>query len=228
MYTHYSLRDMDMQEAQITVLDYNIEDVVNELIALGYEYHQRGWCLGTSGNFSVVLNRDPLHVLITASGKDKSRLTRDDFVIVDETGSKICNSNGKPSAETQLHLAAILNGNAGAVLHTHSIWATVLSHKFIDKEYLQIEGFEMLKGLSGIQTHDTTVSIPIFKNQQEMDSFREKVESKFKTKSENMKHAYLIEKHGMHAWGSNLVEAKRHVEIMEFLLEAIARLDGGQ
>ena len=32
------------------------------LIRLGSEFHRRGWVLGTSGNFSVVVSRDPLRL----------------------------------------------------------------------------------------------------------------------------------------------------------------------
>jgi hypothetical protein len=49
-------------------------DNVDQLRAIGREFHGRSWSLGTSSNYSVVVSRDPLELLITASGKDKSAL----------------------------------------------------------------------------------------------------------------------------------------------------------
>jgi methylthioribulose-1-phosphate dehydratase len=42
-------------------------------------------------------------------------------------------------------------------------------------------------------------------------------------------HALLLQRHGLYTWGDTLEEAERHVEILEFLLEAVgrARTDGG-
>ena len=65
------------------------DDAATGLRAVGREFHARGWSLGTSSNYSVVLDRDPLELLITASGKDKSALGPDDFVRVDASGRLI-------------------------------------------------------------------------------------------------------------------------------------------
>ena len=97
------------------------------LAELGRDFHRRGWMLGTSGNLSVVLNRDPLRVAITSSSVDKGRLTSDQFLEIDADGTVITHSGGKPSAETLVHLAIIRSTNAESVLHTHSVWSTILS-----------------------------------------------------------------------------------------------------
>ena len=55
----------------------------------GANFWQRGWSLGTSSNYSVVLSKRPLELLITASGKDKGRLTREDFVRVGPDGKPL-------------------------------------------------------------------------------------------------------------------------------------------
>jgi len=36
-------------------------------------------------------------------------------------------------------------------------------------------------------------------------------------------HGFLLRRHGLYTWGKDLVEAKRHVEILEFLLEVLGR-----
>jgi len=39
-------------------------------------------------------------------------------------------------------------------------------------------------------------------------------------------HAFLLRRHGLYTWGRDLKEAKRHVEILEFLFEAVGRVSG--
>ena len=198
-----------------------------ELRALGAMFHQRGWCLGTSGNFSMVVSRDPLLVLVTASGKDKSMLGADDFVVVGEDGQPVGEASARPSAETLLHIAAARRAGAGAVLHTHSVWSTILSDRWIDRGHLEISGFEMLKGLKGITTHDTSVKLPVFENTQDIPAFAAELEERLSDSKQPMEHGYLIQKHGMHTWGADLAEARRHVEILEFLFEAVGRMELG-
>src|SRR5690349_18994265 len=106
--------------------------VAETFIRLGAEFHRRGWVLGTSGNFSAVTSRQPLQLLITASSMDKGRLTADHFLEVDQNGSAVNGSVGKPSAETLLHIAVVRATGAAAVLHTHSVWSSVLSDLYGD------------------------------------------------------------------------------------------------
>src|SRR4029079_4163568 len=117
-------------------------------------------------NYSVVINRDPLELLITASGKDKGRLGRTDFVRVNASGKPTSDGQPKSSAETLLHVVAAQQPGVGAVLHTHSVWSTLLSEYFFEKGGIEISGFEMLKGLAGVPTHEYTAWVEIFENTQ--------------------------------------------------------------
>ena len=204
-------------------------DAVDRLRAIGREFHGRGWSLGTSSNYSVVASREPLELLITVSGKDKSALGRDDFVRVDATGRPVDGSGKKSSAETLLHcLLAELIPSVGAVLHTHSVWSTILSGADLERGSLRIEGYEMLKGLSEIATHDTVEEVPIFANSQDMVALAEEIRARFAvadwTKSARPPfHGFLLARHGLYTWGRDLDEARRHIEIHEFLFEAVAR-----
>ena len=76
---------------------------------------QRGWCDGTGGNFSVVLSRAPLELLMAPSGVDKGTVAPADLIVVDKEG-QVVRGSGKASAETLLHLAILSSTNAGAVL----------------------------------------------------------------------------------------------------------------
>jgi len=131
------------------------EAATQGLIETGAFFHANRWSYGTSSNYSVVLSHEPLRILITASGRDKSKLGLNDFVIVDETGRAIDPTFAKPSAETLLHVVAAREAGAGAILHTHSIWGTLLSDLYASEKGFAIEGLEMLKGLHGITTHAT-------------------------------------------------------------------------
>ncbi|MGH9802564.1 MAG: class II aldolase/adducin family protein, partial [Blastocatellia bacterium] len=125
----------------------------NLLAECGRNFYQRGWVLGTSGNFSAVVEHDPLRLLITASGNDKGQLAANHFVQVDEAGQVVA-GNGKPSDETSLHLTLVRQRGAKSVLHIHSVWSTVLSDAFASKGGIKIAGYDMLKGLAGVRTHE--------------------------------------------------------------------------
>ncbi len=107
-------------------------------------FYQRGWALGTSGNFSAVISPEPLRLLITASGMDKGRLTTDQFVQVDADGAVVAGV-GRPSDETKLHLTIVRRRSALAVLHTHSVWSTTLSSLMVNDSGIEIAGYEMLE-----------------------------------------------------------------------------------
>ncbi len=199
------------------------EQAVDELRAVGRLFYQREWSVGTSSNYSVLLNRDPLELLVTASGKDKGQLSRADFVRVGSDGLSTSDGQAKSSAETMLHVVAAKRPGVGAVLHTHSVWATILSDLFSEQGGLQIEGYEMLKGLAGVKTHQTTSWLPIFANTQDIASLAEQVATRWDAAERPIEHGFLIRRHGLYTWGADLAEARRHVEIYEFLFECVAR-----
>ena len=89
------------------------------LCETGRMFHQRGWSLGTSSNYSVVLQQQPLQLLVTASGKHKGRLTRNDFVQVGADGKPLHEDQPKSSAETLLHVAIAHSGALSAVERSH-------------------------------------------------------------------------------------------------------------
>ena len=191
------------------------------LAELGRDFHRRGWALGTSGNFSAVIQREPLRVAITASSLDKSRLSSENILEVDADGKLLGAASGKPSAETLLHLAIVRVAGAGAVLHTHSVWSTILSDYHMGHGGFFIEGYEMLKGLDGVTTHDHREWIPILENSQDMQALAS--ETRRMLEENSTTHGFLIRRHGLYTWGKDLTEAARHVEILEFLLESVGR-----
>jgi methylthioribulose-1-phosphate dehydratase len=191
------------------------------LAEVGQRCHARGWALGTSGNFSAVISREPLRLAITASGKDKRTLSVDDILTVGSEGEPVEASAGRPSAETHLHLTLARARHAGAVFHTHSIWSTILSERFAAAGGVSICGYEMLKGLQGVTTHQHREWIPILENDQDIPRLARELESVLE--QHGGAHAILLRRHGLYTWGATLSEAERHVEILEFLFETMGR-----
>ena len=190
------------------------------LASAGREFFRRGWVLGTSGNFSAVLSHEPLRLAITSSGVDKGALTAADVLQVDGD-ARVIQGAGRPSAETKLHIRVVRLRGASAVLHTHSVWGTILSEAYAAQDGLSIEGYEMLKGLEGVVTHEHREWLPIITNCQDADVLAQRVEAAL-TRHPNA-HAFLIRRHGLYTWGQSIAEAQRHVEILEFLLEVVGR-----
>jgi len=198
----------------------SFERTAAELAAVGRGFYARGWVLGTSGNFSAVINREPLRLAITSSSVDKGELTAEHILQIDAAG-KVLTGSGRPSAETLLHLAVVRLRRAGAVLHTHSVWSNILSDAYAADRGLAIGGFEMLKGLEGVATHEHREWLPILENSQDMPALAMSVEEALTQHPET--HAFFLRRHGLYTWGKDIAEAKRHVEILEFLLEVRGR-----
>jgi len=200
--------------------DTDFRKIATELAASGRAFYARGWALGTSGNFSAVILRQPLRLAITSTGLDKGSLTPEQFLEIDDS-TQVLRGREKPSAEALLHLTVVRELHAGAVLHTHSVWSTVLPGSHAANGGIALEGYEMLKGLEGVRTHKHREWLPILENSQDMTELAIRVST---TLRENRGiHGFLLREHGLYTWGSDLQEARRHVEILEFLMEVLVR-----
>jgi methylthioribulose-1-phosphate dehydratase len=168
-----------------------------------------------------VVQRHPLHLAMSPSGIDKGEITPEQVVLVDENARVVSQHNAKPSDESLLHIRIVKERQAGAVLHTHSVWNTIVSDQYADAGGLTLKGFEMLKGLQGVKTHEHSEWLPIIENSQDMPALAKTVGQ---TLLEHpAAHGFLLRGHGLYSWGENLAQAKRHVEILEFLLEITGR-----
>ena len=193
-----------------------IQELREQLTKTIADLHGRRWCEGTGGNFSVVVQRDPLHLLMAPSGVNKGQVEPAQLVIVDEQ-QKVIQGQGRASAETTLHVEIITTLQCRAVLHTHSVESTVLSDHCAKQATIRLEGWEMLKGLKGIATHDTSIDIPIVANNQNMRELSQSIRPYLNTNAPGI----LVAGHGLYAWGDSLAEAQRHVEILEFLFSTV-------
>ncbi len=188
------------------------DTMIKGLIGSGQLFHQRGWVPATGGNFSARLDAGTM--LITASGCHKGELTPADFLVADFDGKPI-DSPRKASYETLLHCQLYrMNAGIGSVLHTHSIANTVLSMRH---DIIRLSGYELLKVLPGITTHDTTVDVPVFENDQDIARLAATVDAALRQQANAA--AYVIRGHGLYAWGDNIAQARWRVEALEFMFE---------
>jgi methylthioribulose-1-phosphate dehydratase len=195
--------------------------LASELAAIAKSFHARGWMLGTSGNLSAVAQREPLRLAMSPSGVDKGELTATQMLTIDEHARVVSDFPVKPSDESLLHIRIVQERGAGAVLHTHSVWNTTLSDLYADEGGVNIESYEMLKGLQGVKTHEHREWLPIIDNSQDMPALADTIATTLK--QHETAHGFLLKRHGLYSWGDNLAQAKRHIEILEFLLETLGR-----
>ncbi len=184
------------------------------------DIHRRGWATGTGGNFSLLLQRDPLRLLMAPSGVDKGLVEPASLITVDSQGQVVAGT-GKASAETALHLAILDTTGAAAVLHTHSIFNTLLSHRYAAQGAITLTGYEMLKGLAGTTSHEAEITLPILANSQDLPHLAQ--QARHLIPHHPQAHGLLLAGHGLYVWGADLFQARRHLEIWEFLLELTYR-----
>lgn len=184
-----------------------IANTARELSALG-------WTPATSSNFSMRIDAD--HAAITISGRHKGRLERDDIMLIDLHGNAV-GTDARPSAETALHTQVYRHWpEMNAVLHTHSRTQSVASRWFAGDGAIRLQGWELQKAITGYNTHESTLEIPVFPNTQHMPELVAQVDAWLD--AGKPLHAYLINGHGIYTWGRDMAEAQRHLEALEFLL----------
>ena len=177
-------------------------------------YNLKGWSPATATNYSFKDTGGTIWV--SRSGVDKSQFTASDFITVDSNGTATGEfSHMKPSAETLIHCAIYaLFPKTKVILHSHSIYPILISA--VLGPQISFEGYEIQKGFDGQTTHENYIDIPIFENTQDMQKFKEVMTEEAKRIQQ---HAFIIRKHGTYAWGKNILEAKRHLETLDYLCQ---------
>jgi methylthioribulose-1-phosphate dehydratase len=191
---------------------------IDELCATARACHARGWVPATSGNFSV---RWGSRISITPTGLDKGMLVPRDLLEIDMNGS-VLRGRGRPSAETSLHTVIYRErAHARSILHVHTVWNTLLSGRFAGEGNVRLSGYELLKGLAGVTTHEHTECVPIIANTQEYAALAEEFSQVLRENPDA--HGVLLSRHGLYTWGESVAEARRHLEALEFLFEVEGR-----
>jgi methylthioribulose-1-phosphate dehydratase len=186
-------------------------EAVEAIAAFGRFASARGWVAATAGNFSVRL--DARHALVTRSGVDKGAIDAAGVAVVPIDGPIPAGM----SAETPLHLARYrASAGVGAIVHVHTVAATVLSRADLGAGRVRFSGFEMQKALHGITTHEDVVDLPVFANAQDTVALANTIEDRLG--GDAAVPGYLLAGHGLYAWGASMTAARRHLEGLEFLL----------
>ena len=181
--------------------------------------YRKGWAPATSTNYSMRLpaHAAPAFCAITSSGVDKETFEPDQVLAVDQFGVPVNGCTLQPSAEALLHIMLYHATGAGAVLHTHSLAAALLSRSAGACDGLKFSGWELLKGLDGIETHDCEVVLPVFPNSQDIPALAAHIETRLPRTQPC--YGFLLAGHELYVWGKDIATAKRHLEVFEFLLQ---------
>ena len=197
------------------------DPLVQQIIEAGQFLYAQGWSPATSSNYSHRI--DQAQALLTVSGKHKGRLTAEDVLRVNWQGESL-EPGKKPSAETLLHTQLYQHfPEIQAVLHTHSVNATVIS-RLETSAQLVLQGYELQKALQGFNSHEPEVVLPIFDNTQDIPALVCQVQQWLETAP--VCPGYLIRGHGLYTWGHTMAEALRHIEAFEFLFTCELKLRG--
>ena len=189
-----------------------LQALAEEIIAATRELAALGWTPATSSNFSMRL--DDSHVAVTVSGRDKGKLLPGDIMVVDLQGKPV--TDQVPSAETVLHTQLYARlPEVGCVLHTHSLAQTLASRLYAGAGAVRFEDYELIKAFRGQHTHATAMEVPVLANNQCIPTLAAQVDVLL---DRGAMWGYLIEGHGLYAWGRDMAEARRHLEAFEFLL----------
>lgn len=157
---------------------------------------------GSAANLSF---RNQDRIYITRSGASFGRLTPEDFSVVDLNGS--VQSGEKPSKELPLHLTLYsANSQRHAVIHTHSLYATLWSMTRPDDDNDSLSGFTPY-----LSMHVGKVPIVPFFNPGSSELF-----AAFGNRCNSLQDAYLLKRHGPILSGTDLMNAFNRIEELEY------------
>jgi methylthioribulose-1-phosphate dehydratase len=182
------------------------------VIEMGSFASEKGWAAATGGNFSTRL--DSQRIAITATGTHKGKLTLLDVLEAHLEQPYPARSSAESAIHFNLYRAS---PDIGAVFHIHSPYAILMSMACTSQDHVCLEGYELLKALDGIKTHEMTLNIPLLPNTQDMESVGRKIPALMAQSP--LSPAFLLTGHGLTAWGRTPNEAMRHGETLEFLLQ---------
>mmetsp|Transcript_17447 Transcript_17447/g.44454 ORF Transcript_17447/g.44454 Transcript_17447/m.44454 type:complete len:226 (-) Transcript_17447:776-1453(-) len=206
--------------------DENAEALIPELCRLMYHL---GWVTGTGGGISI---KEGDIVYIAPSGVQKERIKPSDLFKLDISGNLLCRPENpalKPSQCTPLFFNAYTMREAGAVIHTHSQHAVMVTLLFGD--VFRITHQEMIKGIkSGYGANEKSLNfydelvVPIIENTNREENLKERMAQAMEAYPNAT--AVLVRRHGVYVWGSDWVKAKTMCECYDYLFEIAVKMKG--
>lgn len=191
------------------------------VVELCRHFYDLGWASGTGGGISI---RDEHGIHMAPSGVQKERIDADDVFLLDADQldeAVVLRSAANPQLRmsecTPLFYNAYRTRNAGAVLHSHSMWAVLAARLCSPNgeagEFVS-QNLEMQKGLRGMGCFDV-LRVPIIPNtareSQLTDSMAEAM-AKYPDVD-----AVIVAGHGVYVWGETWGKAKTQAECFDYL-----------
>ncbi|GAA0389958.1 class II aldolase/adducin family protein [Microbispora corallina] len=183
-----------------------MDELRRELCEHGRRAAALGLVIGTSGNLSA---RDGDLVAVTPSGVALDRLRPEECPIVDLDG-RVVEGDRKPSSETAMHLALYASTGAGAVVHTHSVFATVVASTMTELPPIHYNAL-LLGGAVRVAPYATYGTPELAEN------VRRALEGR---------QAALMASHGGVTIGATLEQAFEAARLLEWLCEVYVRALG--
>ena len=169
----------------------------------------------TWGNVSAIDKNSGL-VVIKPSGVEYDKMKPSDMVVVEMSGQR-CDGQLKPSSDTATHLALYeAFPDIGAVVHTHSRWATIFAQA---GEGIPALGTTHADYFYGEIPCTRDMTLDEIKSSYEKENGNVIVETFAKSDPMSIP-AVLVKNHGPFCWGSDLYQA---VEVAA-MLEEIAMM----
>lgn len=189
------------------------------IVELCKHFYGQGWVSGTGGGISI---RDGDRIFMAPSGVQKERLQEQDLFELDEQGGTLCAPSQpglKVSECSPLFFSAFRQRDAGAVIHSHSVYAMLAS--LLGNDTFECTEIEMIKGIAGHGYYDRLV-VPIIENTAHERDLAERMAAAIDAHPKTS--AVLVRRHGVYVWGKDWVQAKTHAECYHYLFEAAVRM----
>ena len=200
------------------------ESIPELICELCRQFYGLGWVSGTGGGISI---RGPEGIYIAPSGVQKERLRPADIFLLDharlDDAHVVC-----PPADPRLKISecrplfynAFQLRGAGAVIHSHSLWAVLaarLSSPLGEPAEFVCQGLEMQKGLRGLGCFDT-LRVPIIANTPREAELTATMAAAMQAYPDV--DAVLVAGHGVYVWGETWAQAKTQAECYDYLFRA--------
>lgn len=182
------------------------------------ELADSGLVMSTFGNLSAV-DRSAGVVAIKPSGMPYAELTPAHIVIVRLDSGQAIDSDLRPSSDTPTHLELYRAFKCGAVVHTHSEYATMLSQARVDLRCMGTTHADCFRG-------DIPVTRPLTRDEVDQDYERSTglvIVETFRTRGLSPEEvpAVLVANHAPFTWGPDPAGAIENARVLEF----VARLE---
>jgi methylthioribulose-1-phosphate dehydratase len=191
------------------------------IVELCRQMYELGWATGTGGGISI---REGGRVYMAPSGVQKERLREDEIYVLDEAGEVVSGPSRpglKPSECAPLFYNAFRLRDAGAVLHSHGMYALLATLNGSDT--FECTEIEMIKGISGYGYYDQLV-VPIVENTARECELADRMAAAIEAHPRSS--AVLVRRHGVYIWGRDAWHAKTQAECYHYLFEASVRMAG--